>query len=220
MLLGFVAAFESSYATTGIKLVELHAQELAKAPELPSTTIGIKHAQSKQSVLSSSLQHFHKHLAVAKDGTVTFYNTIVITDPKQNPSFKLGAAQTLSDGAILQVTNPHQAKIAEQARSVMIRIQGDLMGSGNIADIVKNDEDEVFAFAKKIEEPYDLVTQTKQMGRLPVVHFAAGGIVIPANAVLMMQLGCHGVFMGSEMFRCEDSFKHVRGIIQFVTILL
>lgn len=112
----------------------------------------------------------------------------------------------------------------------MIRIQGDLSGSGNIAETVKNvrsvmgelralsnmDEDEVFAFAKKIEAPYDLVAQTKQMGRLPVVHFAAGGIVTPADAALMMQLGCHGVFVGSEVFNCEDPFKRVRGIIQAV----
>ncbi|KAJ1417004.1 Ribulose-phosphate binding barrel [Sesbania bispinosa] len=66
--------------------------------------------------------------------------------------------------------------------SLMLGIQVDLMGSGNIADTIKNDEDEVFTFAKKIEELYDLVMQTKQMGRLPVVHFAAGGIVTPADA--------------------------------------
>ncbi|KAJ1388784.1 Ribulose-phosphate binding barrel [Sesbania bispinosa] len=268
---------------------------------------------------------------MAEDGTVTVYNTTVITDPKQNPySFKLGAAQTLRGGAILQVTNPNQAKIAEQAGAcavlvsdpirfgagitrmtdpslikdikrtisipvlsrarvghfveaqileaigvdyidesevlspaddqnhinkhnfrcpfvcgarnlgealrriregaTMIRIQGDLVGLGNIADTVKNvrslmgelralsnmDEDEVFTFAKKIEAPYDLVAQTKQMGRLPVVHFAAGGIVTPADAALMMQLGCHGVFVGCEVFRCQDPFERVRGIIQAV----
>ncbi|XP_057454276.1 pyridoxal 5'-phosphate synthase-like subunit PDX1.2 [Lotus japonicus] len=268
-------------------------------------------------------------MAEEDGGAVTLYNTTVITDPKQNPySFKLGAVQTLRGGAILQVSTPHQAKIAEQAgacaitvsdplrpaisrmtdpslikdikRTVsipilsrarvghfveaqilestgvdyideseilspaddhnhinkhnfrcpfvcgartlgealrriregaaMVRIQGDLSGSGNIAETVKNvrsvmgelralsnmDEDEVFAFAKKIEAPYDLVAQTKQMGRLPVVHFAAGGIVTPADAALMMQLGCHGVFVGSEVFNCEDPFKRVRGIIQAV----
>lgn len=114
--------------------------------------------------------------------------------------------------------------------AAMIRTQGELVGSGNIAETVKNvrsvmgqirmlnnmDEDEVFAFAKKIEAPYDLVAQTKQMGRLPVVHFAAGGIVTPADAALMMQLGCDGVFVGSEIFNCSDPYKRVRGIIQAV----
>ncbi|XP_044497188.1 pyridoxal 5'-phosphate synthase-like subunit PDX1.2 [Mangifera indica] len=112
--------------------------------------------------------------------------------------------------------------------SAMIRIQGDLCGSGNVAETVKNvrsvmgdirilnnmDEDEVFAFAKKIAAPYDLVAQTKQMGRLPVVQFSAGGIVTPADAALMMQLGCDGVFVGSEVFDSPDPYKRVRGIVQ------
>ncbi|KAK1578561.1 hypothetical protein Q3G72_031226 [Acer saccharum] len=114
--------------------------------------------------------------------------------------------------------------------AAMIRIQGDLYGSGNIVETVKNvrsvmgdvrvlnnmDEDEVFAFSKKLAAPYDLVAQTKQMGRLPVVQFAAGGIVTPADAALMMQLGCDGVFVGSEIFECPDPFKKVRGIVQAV----
>ncbi|MBA0628086.1 hypothetical protein Godav_022864 [Gossypium davidsonii] len=115
--------------------------------------------------------------------------------------------------------------------AAMIRTQGDLSGTGNIVETVKNvrcvmgeirilnnmDEDEVFAFSKKIAAPYDLVAQTKQMGRLPVVHFAAGGIVTPADAALMMQLGCDGVFVGSEVFdNCSDSYKRVRGIVEAV----
>ncbi|KAI4329254.1 hypothetical protein L6164_021541 [Bauhinia variegata] len=114
--------------------------------------------------------------------------------------------------------------------AAMIRTQGEILCSGNIAETVKNvrsvmgeirilnnmDDDEVFAFSKKIAAPYDLVAQTKQMGRLPVVHFAAGGIVTPADAALMMQLGCDGVFVGSEVFDCPDPYKRVRGIIQAV----
>ncbi|CAL0335306.1 unnamed protein product [Lupinus luteus] len=114
--------------------------------------------------------------------------------------------------------------------AAMIRTQGDLEGSGNIVETVKNvrsvmgdvrvlssmDEDEVFAFSKKIEAPYDLVVQTKQLGRLPVVNFAAGGIVTPADAALMMQLGCDGVFVGSEVFDSPNPFKRVRGIVQAV----
>lgn len=115
----------------------------------------------------------------------------------------------------------------------MIRTQGGgdySEGSGNIVETVKNvrslmgeirvlsnmDGDEVFAFSKRIEAPYDLVVQTKQMGRLPVVQFVGGGIATPADAALMMQLGCDGVFVGSEVFHCSDPFKRVRGIVQAV----
>ncbi|KAK8524936.1 hypothetical protein V6N13_015934 [Hibiscus sabdariffa] len=80
------------------------------------------------------------------------------------------------------------------------------------------DKDEVFAFSKKLTVPYDLVAQTKQMRRLPVVNFAAGGIVSPADAALMMQLGCDGVFVGSEVFdNCSNPYKRVRGVVKAVS---
>ncbi|URE40705.1 biosynthesis protein [Musa troglodytarum] len=79
------------------------------------------------------------------------------------------------------------------------------------------DDDEVFAFAKRIAAPYDLVMQTKQLGRLPVVHFAAGGVATPADAALMMQLGCDGVFVGSGIFKSADPARRARAIVQAVT---
>ncbi|XP_060205653.1 pyridoxal 5'-phosphate synthase-like subunit PDX1.2 [Lycium barbarum] len=114
--------------------------------------------------------------------------------------------------------------------AAMIRTQGDLSGTGDIVETVRNvrkvmggirilsnmDDDEVFTFSKKIGAPYDIVAQTKQMGRLPVVHFASGGIVTPADAALMMQLGCDGVFIGSDIFNCSDPYKKVRAIVQAV----
>ncbi|CAH8357594.1 unnamed protein product [Eruca vesicaria subsp. sativa] len=114
--------------------------------------------------------------------------------------------------------------------AAMIRIQGDVNGTGNVAETVRNvrrvmgdvrvlnnmDDDEVFAFAKKLSAPYDLVAQTKQMGRVPVVQFASGGVVTPADAALMMQLGCDGVFVGCEVFDGVDPFKKVRSIVQAV----
>ncbi|XP_052177029.1 pyridoxal 5'-phosphate synthase-like subunit PDX1.2 [Diospyros lotus] len=114
--------------------------------------------------------------------------------------------------------------------AAMVRIQGDLAGTGNIADTVHSvrkvmgeirvltnmDEDEVFTFSKKIAATYDIVAQTKQMGRLPVVHFAAGGVSTAADAALMMQLGCDGVFVGPEIFQGPDPYKRVRAIVQAV----
>ncbi|XP_071715482.1 pyridoxal 5'-phosphate synthase-like subunit PDX1.2 [Rutidosis leptorrhynchoides] len=114
--------------------------------------------------------------------------------------------------------------------AAMIRTQGDRLKTGDIVETVRNvrsvmgkirvlsnmDDDEVFTFAKEIGAPYDILAQTKQMGRLPVVHFASGGIVTPADAALMMQLGCDGVFVDSDVFDCYDPYKSVRAIVQAV----
>lgn len=75
----------------------------------------------------------------------------------------------------------------------------------------------MFAYAKKIVAPYELVMQTKQLGRLPVVQFAAGGVATPADAALMMQLGCDGVFVGSRIFKSGDPAKRAKAIVQAVT---
>ncbi|KAI5650535.1 hypothetical protein M9H77_36540 [Catharanthus roseus] len=267
---------------------------------------------------------------MAEDGAVTVYSSSAITDAKKNPfSLKVGMAQMLRGGAIVEVSTIDQAKIAESAGAccllvsepnnkpgisrmpdpllikeikgsiaipvmararvghfveaqileavgvdyvdesevlaiadednfinkhnfrapfvcgcrdlgealrrvregaAMIRTQGDLKGTGNIVETVGSvrkvmgdiriltnmDEDEVFKFSKEIAAPYDIVAQTKQMGRLPVVHFAAGGIATPADAALMMQLGCDGVFLGSDVFNCPDPYKKLRAIVQAV----
>ncbi|KAL7152475.1 hypothetical protein ABFS83_04G099600 [Erythranthe nasuta] len=123
-----------------------------------------------------------------------------------------------------------EALIRVREGAALIRTQGDLSRSGDIVQTVRSvrkvmdeirvlnnmDDDEVFAFSKRIRAPYDIVAQTKQMGRLPVVHFAAGGISTPADAALMMQLGCDGVFLESEVFDCLDPYKKVRAIVQAV----
>ena len=62
--------------------------------------------------------------------------------------------------------------------------------------------------------PYDLVAETKQMDRLPMVQFATGGIMTPADTSLMIQLGYDGVFLESKIFNCLDPYKRVQGIIQ------
>ncbi|KAJ0021114.1 probable pyridoxal 5'-phosphate synthase subunit PDX1 [Pistacia vera] len=114
--------------------------------------------------------------------------------------------------------------------AAMIRTKGEA-GTGNIVEAVRHvrsvmgeirvlrnmDDDEVFTFAKQIAAPYDLVMQTKQLGRLPVVQFAAGGVATPADAALMMQLGCDGVFVGSGVFKSGDPVRRARAIVQAVT---
>lgn len=119
-------------------------------------------------------------------------------------------------------------RIAEGA--AMIRTKGEA-GTGNVVEAVRHcrsvmgsirqlqsmDDDELYVYAKEIRAPIDLVRQTKHLGRLPVVNFAAGGVATPADAALMMQLGVDGVFVGSGIFKSGDPAKRARAIVQAVT---
>jgi pyridoxal 5'-phosphate synthase pdxS subunit len=119
-------------------------------------------------------------------------------------------------------------RIAEGA--AMIRTKGEA-GTGNVVEAVRHaravygairrlqcmDEDEMFAYAKEIRAPHDLVKQTAELGRLPVVNFAAGGVATPADAALMMQLGVDGVFVGSGIFKSGNPARRAKAIVQAVT---
>ncbi|KAI9706824.1 MAG: Pyridoxal 5'-phosphate synthase subunit snz1 [Bogoriella megaspora] len=78
-------------------------------------------------------------------------------------------------------------------------------------------EMELRAMAREIGAPYELLRQTAELKRLPVVNFAAGGVATPADAALMMQLGCDGVFVGSGIFKSGDAAKRAKAIVQAVT---
>src|SRR6187397_3728671 len=73
------------------------------------------------------------------------------------------------------------------------------------------------SYAKEIGAPYELVKETKELGRMPVVNFAAGGLATPADAALMMQLGVDGVFVGSGIFKSEDPAPRARAIVEATT---
>lgn len=119
-------------------------------------------------------------------------------------------------------------RIAEGA--AMIRTKGE-PGTGNVVEAVKHirivnseirmlqnlPDDEVPTFAKNIAAPLELVKMTKSMGRLPVVNFAAGGIATPADAALMMQLGCDGIFVGSGIFKSGDPAKRAKAVVAATT---
>lgn len=119
-------------------------------------------------------------------------------------------------------------RIAEGA--AMIRTKGEA-GTGNVVEAVRHarsvqreikklqtmDEDELYSYAKEIQAPLELVRETKKLGRLPVVNFAAGGVATPADAALMMQLGMDGVFVGSGIFKSGDPAKRARAIVHAVT---
>ena len=109
----------------------------------------------------------------------------------------------------------------------MIRTKGEA-GTGNVVEAVRHmrtmmeeirrlqnmPREEWMTFSKEIGAPYELVAQTAELGRLPVVNFAAGGIATPADAALMMQLGSDGVFVGSGIFKSQDPAKRARAIVK------
>ena len=114
--------------------------------------------------------------------------------------------------------------------AAMIRTKGEA-GTGNIIEAVKHirkvKEDiamlqtasrkQLAAYAKKERVPLELVQSIRQLDRLPVVNFAAGGVATPADAALMMQLGCDGVFVGSGIFKSSNPRKYARAIVEATT---
>jgi len=114
--------------------------------------------------------------------------------------------------------------------AAMIRTKGEA-GTGNVVEAVRHARtvlgairrlqsmapEELMAAAKEMGAPYELVVQVSQLGRLPVVNFAAGGIATPADAALMMQLGVDGVFVGSGIFKSSDPARRAEAIVKAVT---
>jgi pyridoxal 5'-phosphate synthase pdxS subunit len=78
-------------------------------------------------------------------------------------------------------------------------------------------DEEVMAFSKEIGAPYEQVLETRSLGRMPVVNFAAGGVATPADAAMMMQLGVDGVFVGSGIFKSGDPARRAAAIVKAVT---
>ena len=110
--------------------------------------------------------------------------------------------------------------------AAMIRTKGEA-GTGNVIEAVKHmrsmtdginkiktsDQNELMSLAKEIRAPFDVVKEIHELGKLPIVNFAAGGIATPADAALMMQLGCDGVFVGSGIFKSGDPKERAEAIV-------
>jgi pyridoxal 5'-phosphate synthase pdxS subunit len=119
-------------------------------------------------------------------------------------------------------------RIAEGA--AMIRTKGEA-GTGNIIEAVKHirtinkqikelqnlSEDQLYSKAKELGAPLEFVKMVAQLGRLPVVNFAAGGIATPADASLLMQLGVDGIFVGSGIFKSSNPLKVAKAIVKVTT---
>ncbi len=119
-------------------------------------------------------------------------------------------------------------RIAEGA--AMIRTKGEA-GTGNIVEAVRHmravqgeiqrlrgmGDEELVSYARDIGAPVELVRETRERGRLPVVNFAAGGVATPADAALMMRLGADGVFVGSGIFKSQEPARMAEAIVRAVT---
>jgi pyridoxal 5'-phosphate synthase pdxS subunit len=114
--------------------------------------------------------------------------------------------------------------------AAMIRTKGEA-GTGDVVEAVRHGrtvlgeirrlqnlpEEELMAFAKTSGAPYELVKETRELGRLPVVNFAAGGIATPADAALLMQIGVDGIFVGSGIFKSGDPARRAEAIVKATT---
>jgi pyridoxal 5'-phosphate synthase pdxS subunit len=114
--------------------------------------------------------------------------------------------------------------------AAMMRTKGEA-GTGDVVEAVRHarsvlgeirrlqqmPDEELMTYAKSIRAPFELVVETKSLGRLPVVNFAAGGIATPADAALMMQLGVDGVFVGSGIFKSGDPARRAKAIVEATT---
>lgn len=114
--------------------------------------------------------------------------------------------------------------------AAMIRTKGE-PGTGNVVEAVRHmrtvmseirrlttmPKEELMTAAKEMAAPYNLVLYVAEHGKLPVVNFAAGGIATPADAALMMQLGCDGIFVGSGIFKSSNPEKRARAIVLATT---
>lgn len=112
----------------------------------------------------------------------------------------------------------------------MLRTKGE-PGTGNIVEAVRHmrmiqsqirkvkgmSRDELMTEAKNLGAPYELLLSIHENGKLPVVNFAAGGIATPADAALMMYLGCDGVFVGSGIFKSDNPEKFAKAIVEATT---
>jgi len=111
--------------------------------------------------------------------------------------------------------------------AAMVRTKGEA-GTGDVVEAVRHvrtvmeeirrvqnaPQEELMTLAKELGAPYELVLEVKRLGRLPVVNFAAGGIATPADAALMMQLGCDGIFVGSGIFKSDNPAARARAIVE------
>lgn len=126
------------------------------------------------------------------------------------------ALRRITEGAAM-IRTKGEAGTGDVVEAVrhMRQVNADIARAQSV--LAKEGELGIRALARELGTDATLLKQTAELGRLPVVNFAAGGVATPADAALMMQLGCDGVFVGSGIFKSGDAAKRAKAIVKATT---
>ncbi|HJU78091.1 MAG TPA: pyridoxal 5'-phosphate synthase lyase subunit PdxS [Nitrososphaeraceae archaeon] len=135
------------------------------------------------------------------------------TTPYVNGAKNLGEAlRRIEEGAAMIRTKgePGTGDVS-QAVTHLRMVNNEIRKLKGIYD--NNDDQELIKISREIQSSLEIVKETGRIGRLPVVNFAAGGISTPADAALLMNLGCDGIFVGSGIFKAEDPLERAKAVV-------
>jgi len=193
----------------------------------PDMIEGIINAVSIPVMAKSRIGHFVEAQVLQALGVDYIDESEVLTPADEvNHSDKWAFTTPFVCGA----TNLGEALRRISEGAAMIRSKGEA-GTGNVVEAVRHlrqirgeiarlrglDEIELYAAAKELRAPFELVKEVAELGKLPVVLFTAGGIATPADAAMMMQLGAEGVFVGSGIFKSGDPARRAEAIVKATT---
>jgi pyridoxal 5'-phosphate synthase pdxS subunit len=135
------------------------------------------------------------------------------TTPFVNGAKNLGEAlRRIEEGAAMIRTKgePGTGDVSQAVTHIRM-VNNEIRKLKGIYD--NNDDQELIKISREIQSSLEMVKETGRLGRLPVVNFAAGGISTPADAALLMNLGCDGIFVGSGIFKAEDPLERAKAVV-------
>ena len=135
------------------------------------------------------------------------------TTPFVNGAKNLGEALRRIDEGAAMIRTKGEPGTGDVSQAVThIRVVNNEIGKlKGIYD--NNDDQELIKISRELQSSLEIVKETGRIGRLPVVNFAAGGISTPADAALLMNLGCDGIFVGSGIFKAEDPLERAKAVV-------
>lgn len=192
----------------------------------PEMIIGIKEAVSIPVMAKCRIGHFVE-AQILEALEVDFIDESEVLTPADEENHVDKHAFTVPFVCGLRNLGEALRRISEGA--AMMRTKGEA-GTGDVVEAVRHmrnlmkdirriqncREDELYVIAKELQAPLDLVKQVRELGKLPVPNFSAGGIATPADAALMMQLGAETVFVGSGIFKSGDPAKRAKSVVEAV----
>ncbi len=135
------------------------------------------------------------------------------TTPFVNGAKNLGEAlRRIEEGASMMRTKgePGTGDVSHAVTHIRL-VNNEIRKIRGIYD--NNDDQELIKISRELQSSFEIVKETARLGRLPIVNFAAGGISTPADAALLMNLGCDGIFVGSGIFKAEDPLERAKAVV-------